>query len=411
MDSTAVYEQSQLYREIEIPFSFTEIFFSRTDGRGKIQSGNEVFQRISGYSWDELAGKPHNIIRHEGVPRAVFWLLWERLKKGLQTGAYVKNKSKDGRFYWVYAIITPCEGGYLSVRIKPNSGIFGVVQAEYSSLVRMEAEEKLSPAESATRLMARLSALGFESYDAFMATSLSAEFSGREENLQRQPRQTLALYERLMPSATRLLAAARQISEGYLTYRFVPLNLLVHAGQIGEAGAAIATISTNYNTLSEEIERGLEGFLEAALRVSHTINVGAFLLATSYVQQEIAASFRQEAAIEGVDHTTEKNYLNQQQLTYQDEALKSLTGIEQELKSFFEMVSEMRRLASGLAAIRIMGKVESGRLSVGVVKDLIMDLEAFQDIVQSGLSDILQANSALKLDTSRLLEAYAIEDV
>jgi aerotaxis receptor len=208
-----------------------------------------------------------------------------------------------------------------------------------------------------------------------------------------------------------LLAAARQISEGYLTYRFVPLNLLVHAGQIGEAGAAIATISTNYNTLSEEIERGLEGFLEAAIRVSHTINVGAFLLATSYVQQEIAASFRQEAAIEGVDHATEKNYLNQQQLTYQGEALKSLTGIEQELKSFFEMVSEMRRLASGLAAIRIMGKVESGRLSVGVVKDLIMDLEAFQDIVQSGLSDILQANSALKLDTSRLLEAYAIEDV
>lgn len=409
MDSSEICEQSQLYREIEIPFNFTEIFFSRTDARGKIQSGNEVFQRISGYSWSELAGKPHNIIRHEGVPRAVFWLLWDRLKKGLQTGAYVKNKAKDGRFYWVYAIITPCEGGFLSVRIKPGSPIFGVVQAEYASLVRMEAEEKLSPAESAARLMARLSDLGFESYDAFMATSISAEFSGREESLQRQSRQTLSLYQRLMPSASRLLSAARQISEGYLTYRFVPLNLLVHAGQIGESGAAIATISTNYNTLSEEIERGLGGFLEAARTVSHTINVGAFLLATSYVQQEIASSFRKEAPIEGVDHAIEKTYLDLQQSTYQTEALKSLTGIGQELKSFFEVVFEMKRLASGLAAIRIMGKVESGRLSVSVVRDLITDLEAFQDIVQRGLSDILQANDALRLDTSRLLEAYAAE--
>lgn len=410
MDVSEFHDHSQLYREIEIPFDFTEIFFSRTDTRGKIQSGNEVFQRISGYSWSELAGKPHNIIRHEGVPRAVFWLLWDRLRQGLQTGAYVKNKSKDGRFYWVYAIITPCEGGYLSVRIKPSSPVFGIVQAEYAVLARMEIEEKLSPAESATRLMARLSALGFETYDAFMATSLSAEFSLRDENLQKQSRQTLTLYGRLMPSAARLLTAAQQISEGYLTYRFVPLNLLVHAGQIGEAGAAIATISTNYNTLSEEIERGLDGFLHAARTVSHTINVGAFLLATSYVQQEIACSFSAEVPIEGVDHATETNFLDQQKSTYQAEALKSLTGIEDELKIFFQMVSEMKRLASGLAAIRIMGKVESGRLSVAVVNDLIMDLEAFQDIVQRGLSDILQANDALRMDTSRLLEAYAAED-
>jgi len=175
-------------------------------------------------------------------------------------------------------------------------------------------------------------------------------------------------------------------------------------------GAAIATISTNYNTLSEEIERGLDGFLHAARTVSHTINVGAFLLATSYVQQEIACSFSAEVPIEGVDHATETNFLDQQKSTYQAEALKSLTGIEDELKIFFQMVSEMKRLASGLAAIRIMGKVESGRLSVAVVNDLIMDLEAFQDIVQRGLSDILQANDALRMDTSRLLEAYAAED-
>ena len=126
----------------EVPFIFDELFFSRTDGRGVILAGNSVFQRVSHYSWNELIKKPHNVIRHPDMPKGVFWLLWDTIKRGDPVGAYVKNRAKDGRYYWVFAIITPVEGGYLSVRLKPSSDLFAVVAQEYKSLLAIVSDNK-----------------------------------------------------------------------------------------------------------------------------------------------------------------------------------------------------------------------------------------------------------------------------
>src|SRR5208337_645098 len=93
----------------EVPYSFEELFFSRTNEKGHILSGNKTFQTISMYSWGELLNRPHNIIRHRDMPRGVFWLLWDTIKKGKPIAAYVKNRAKDGRYYWVLAIVTPIE--------------------------------------------------------------------------------------------------------------------------------------------------------------------------------------------------------------------------------------------------------------------------------------------------------------
>ncbi|MGA7809993.1 MAG: chemotaxis protein, partial [Bradyrhizobium sp.] len=59
----------------ETAFSFEELFFSRTDANGIMLSGNQVFQKISQYPWEELIDRPHSLIRHPDMPRAVFWLL------------------------------------------------------------------------------------------------------------------------------------------------------------------------------------------------------------------------------------------------------------------------------------------------------------------------------------------------
>ena len=83
-------------RDIARDFKVSEAFFSTTDTRGVIQAGNRVFSRISGYTEAELIGKPHNIIRHPDVPRAVFKLLWDTLEAGQPICAYVKNMAKDG---------------------------------------------------------------------------------------------------------------------------------------------------------------------------------------------------------------------------------------------------------------------------------------------------------------------------
>lgn len=71
-------------------------------------------------------GKPHNMVRHKDMPKAVFKDLWETVKKGEVWTGYVKNATKSGGYYWVYATVFPfesCDGtqGYLSCRRKPTA--------------------------------------------------------------------------------------------------------------------------------------------------------------------------------------------------------------------------------------------------------------------------------------------------
>ena len=74
---------------------------SKTDPKGVITYGNDYFVEISGYSEAELIGQPHNIIRHPDMPKIAFKLMWDRIKKGDNFVAIVKNLAKDGSYYWV----------------------------------------------------------------------------------------------------------------------------------------------------------------------------------------------------------------------------------------------------------------------------------------------------------------------
>lgn len=391
--------------DLEASFDMSEIFFSRTDARGKILAGNTVFQRISQYAWDELIGRPHNVIRHPDMPRGLFWLLWDRLRCGLPTGAYVKNRARDGRCYWVYAIITPIETGYLSVRIKPSSALLQTVFAEYSTLLRAETAEALSPAESGRLLLERLQDIGFIDYSAFMTHALVSEFNAREDGLARNSDRPMKSFQALMECAKSLITAATAIAGGYQSHQFVPLNLVVQAGRLGHAGAAIGAISNNFSLISEEIKGGLTLFVEAATRVASAIGEGAFLLGTAQIQKESADLFQAEGKQSGIDHRREMALLSAQQLSYQAEALAKMQAIGQEIEGFYQQTSEMKRLASGFSAIRVMGKVEGGRLSIGVLDDLIADLEAFQQAVVSGLGRIMSINQNLRHNAAKLMDS------
>lgn len=112
----------------------TDFLVSQTDEKGNILFANEDFCTIAGYSLEELIGKPHNIVRHRDMPKAAFKDLWDTVKSGKVWTGYVKNATKNGGYYWVYATVYPniaCENGkcgYLSCRRKPSSE--EIVEAE-----------------------------------------------------------------------------------------------------------------------------------------------------------------------------------------------------------------------------------------------------------------------------------------
>ena len=122
-----------------------DFIVSKTDLKGRITYGNRIFIEFSGYTEQELLGSQHNIIRHPDMPRAVFKLLWDRLALKQEVFAYVKNMSKDGGFYWVFAHVTPSYDqngnviGYLSVRRKPRPDVIPAVADLYRAMLAEEA--------------------------------------------------------------------------------------------------------------------------------------------------------------------------------------------------------------------------------------------------------------------------------
>ncbi len=109
----------------EILMTERMLIISETDERGIISFANEDFVTMSGYTYEELIGKPHNILRHHDMPSAAFGDLWKTVKSGLIWNGFVCNRCKNGDYYWVYATvsaITAADGSkhYLSIRRKPT---------------------------------------------------------------------------------------------------------------------------------------------------------------------------------------------------------------------------------------------------------------------------------------------------
>ena len=99
---------------------------SETDSKGIIQFANDNFCRIAEYTIEELMGQPHNMVRHKDMPKKAFKSLWDTVQKGEIWTGYVKNATKSGGYYWVFATVYPfesCDGskGYLSCRRKASS--------------------------------------------------------------------------------------------------------------------------------------------------------------------------------------------------------------------------------------------------------------------------------------------------
>jgi aerotaxis receptor len=98
------YNESEFFLETEVPHD--EVITSRTDLKGNITYANDLFCEISGYSLDELIGKPHSIVRHPDMPSSIYKDLWATIKNGNQWVGIVKNLRKDKGHYWVKAIVS-----------------------------------------------------------------------------------------------------------------------------------------------------------------------------------------------------------------------------------------------------------------------------------------------------------------
>ena len=167
IDRTSLTGREQTFQE-------NQIIVSKTDARGVLTYVNRVFIDISGYEEEELLGRPHSMIRHPHMPRCIFKLLWETIKKRQEIFAYVVNRCKNGDHYWVLAHVTPMLGangeivGYHSNRRVPRREPLAVIEPIYKDLLKIESAGGTAAMEKAYEtLMEKLQKQGLQ-YDQFI---------------------------------------------------------------------------------------------------------------------------------------------------------------------------------------------------------------------------------------------------
>lgn len=162
----------------EVFFDPDDFIVSKTDPTGKLTYVNRTFLEVSGFDEAELLGKPHSIIRHADMPRAVFEVLWSHILDGREVFAYVKNRCRDpDRYYWVFAHVTPSRNtdgeivGFHSARRVPDRRILeGTIIPLYRELRRLEddaPDRRTGLARSRERLQQLLDEAEVE-WDAFV---------------------------------------------------------------------------------------------------------------------------------------------------------------------------------------------------------------------------------------------------
>ncbi|MBR7777168.1 methyl-accepting chemotaxis protein [Undibacterium rugosum] len=125
----------------EYVLSEGETIVSKTDLAGNITYANDDFVRVSGFTMDELMGAPQNIVRHPDMPAAAFADFWRTLQSGKAWNGLVKNRCKNGDYYWVETTAAPLVKngkvvGYTSIRVKPERQQIRAAEFAYKALQR-----------------------------------------------------------------------------------------------------------------------------------------------------------------------------------------------------------------------------------------------------------------------------------
>ncbi|WP_424927233.1 PAS domain-containing protein [Amaricoccus tamworthensis] len=361
-----------------------ELLVSRTDRRGVIQFANATFQRIAGFTTEELVNAPHKIVRHQDMPRGVFWLLWHNLLQDKPIGAFVKNKTKSGGYYWVFAVVAPLRDGFISMRITPSPAMIRTVEPLYAKIREMEASSQMEPAESAEVLLENLKEMGFPDYEAFMARMLAAELATRDTTRDIQPDRNVTNLLDVVDNWRGVGQECDRVFEVYQTFGPTPSNMRVQASQLREKGVALSVISSNFAEIANQINEGLGEFAAAGDHVTGSIYNSLFLSGVTRLLHETEEALREEG---GVDDQ-ELEIIADQQKVFEEKSLSNLREVVARLRKFMTQTELIKRELSGLSTTRVMCAIENAKINQtggNSVASIINDLQGFQNTADDSL--------------------------
>jgi PAS domain S-box-containing protein len=392
------------------PFAIDELFFSTTDAKGVIRSGNGVFARVSGLELEELVGKAHNVVRHPDMPRAVFRTFWDALGAGRGIAAYVKNIAADGAYYWVMAFAVPAgDGGFVSVRLKPSSPLFEVAQRIYASVLAVEREvegddvrlRKRAVEAGVVKLEALLAAEGYGSYREFMYAALTAEVTARagvvggaseagggsaRADDDASGRALLACrgaehaLERLVADLDRYAELATALGEKSAfvlglaeEIRLFALNAVLSSARLGAEGHALGAVAEILGRRSDEAEPAIRALTEDLHEAITLLGAMGFRIAASKLMTEMVSVFLADLRASGASAASLATELTALAAALADSGERLASSITSFADRVLAIEAGVRKVDGELKVVRALevnGRVEGARLNDDAISSL-----------------------------------------
>jgi len=340
---------------------------SKTDLKGNITYANENFIQISGFSREELIGKNHNLIRHPDMPAEVFADLWQMLKAGHPWRCVIKNRCKNGDFYWVEAFVSPIREngqivGYMSIRSIPERREIAEAESLYRAIrdgsasfpasLRPTSEESLGTRLAiGIPLMVLMAMAGKLAPDpwgwvAFALFAVSLLSFGRK------------LQAKVLKPMIRLKKAINDINEGKLSIRIIPPGgpldaLFIHMeGLRIQQRATLADVLLSARELAaqgEELAGAIQRLENASGQQSERVmQVAAAMEEMSVSVSEIAGNTEQSlAATQNTDRAAAQTSRTMQDSTASVQAVVTSVGLSQSsIRDMTEAIAHIGNFAS-----------------------------------------------------------------
>ncbi|VAW81752.1 Methyl-accepting chemotaxis sensor/transducer protein [hydrothermal vent metagenome] len=340
---------------------------STTDLKGAISYCNGNFIRVSGFSREELTGRNHNIVRHPDMPPAAFADLWVTMKQKKPWMGVVKNRCKDGSYYWVDAYVTPIkEDGqvheYQSVRTKPERSLVRRAEKIYRQLMKgqIPLALRLPRLSVGARLVAGFSIAVLPPLGALLASgAVSTSTVGGLAALSLGA--TGATVWRIAGRLTEGARQARRIIDN-------PLMQLIYTDSTDEVGAMTLAMKMQASELRAVVGRVSDS--------SQTLKVSAESLATSIEQTNIRVNEQRSqtdmvaTAIHEMSATVQEVARN---ATYAADGTTEAEKAADEGKTVVdETIRSIRTVAAGVEqAAGVIDQLNSDAANIGTVVDVI----------------------------------------
>lgn len=428
----------------ESHYDISELFVSRTDQRGVITAGNGVFVRVSGYGAEDLLGSPHNIIRHPDMPKSVFKLLWDTIKSGKEIAAYVKNRARDGRYYWVLATVFPTQDSYLSIRLKPTSPLRETVDGIYRKVLEMENAKGIDAGFDLLVKMIREA--GFPTYDDLMRTALKTELGARDEalllsNANARPAKARNVREQLLNEmwdcavnaaeslreSENLFGDLQDLREacGGKLLAIAPIcerleslavNMFISAHKLGKDGSSLAIVANSFRgvtsqvcSLYELIKKNSEFVLRASGKVGIDISLARvqaemLLFNIGELASEVRNG-RNSPGGEEVHGHNEFALLLELVREYFLRQKKQVTAYHEALLKLRQDSEILHQFMVRLDLIRTGGKLEGFRSSetIEIFKPFVAEMSAHILAIDTPVSQLIRSLDAIEDSTARAI--------